>query len=383
MRHGPPKTTVRPGRASPKGRAVQRGPAAPRKAPPGAKAAKGAASPPAWSEPLSVFLTEPGAADLAFLELKHLKIVVRKARPTRLHLRNYDMLVLPGHLATPKNGVSRLCTNILRAPIFGKSAITARQLDELANLFTARGYRKLVSSVAGSKFNRPDLMRWLKTELGRRGVSLSESGRSIWLIVVDEFFYFSEEIQNYHDAPGRSEIAFRSGALPPTIAAAMAFAAQLKPGEIVWDPVAGSGNLLNEVFAQAPDAFGMATEIDPVAAAALEQRFAGRPRIWIAEADAATVALPMDGLSLTIANLPFGVRYKAAEGNPDFYAGVIANSLAHAGADWRGLFLTSDGAAMTEAARRHGLAPALVAELTVRGMKAGVWKLARGARPAA
>ena len=38
---------------------------------------------------------------------------------------------------------------------------------------------------------------------------------------------------------------------------------------------------------------------------------------------------------------------------------------------------------MTEAARRHGLTPALVAELTVRGMKAGVWKLARGARPAA
>ena len=67
----------------------------------------------------------------------------------------------------------------------------------------------------------------------------------------------------------------------------------------------------------------------------------------------------------------------------DFLEEIRNLKLVHAGADWRGLFLTSDGAAMTEAARRHGLAPALVAELTVRGMKAGVWKLARGARPAA
>ena len=187
----------------------------------------------------------------------------------------------------------------------------------------------------------------------RRGIQFAQSGRAIWLLVVDEAFYFGEERQNHHDAPGRRESAARSGALPPTIAAAMAFAAKLRAGETVWDPTAGTGNLLAEVAALAPDATLLATDVDPEAARTLERRLsAAKP--WVSQADAATVALPTHALSLTIANLPFGRRYVAEGGNAAFYAGVMANSLKHAGPTWRGVLLASDAAAMREAARRPG-----------------------------
>jgi hypothetical protein len=346
----------------------------PRRGPTKAVGKPSSARPPA-SDPLYVFLTEPGLADLTLLELKHRKLAPRKARPLRLHLRSHDMLVLPGHLVDVARGRSRLCTNVLRAPIFGRGDITPPQLDRLAALFKAGAYRRLVSSVAGERFVRPDLMRWLERELARRDVALRESGKAIWLMVVDQAFYFGEELQNHHDAPGRGESATRSGALPPTIAAAMAFAAQLGADETVWDPTAGSGNLLSEVQALASSATLMASDVDPAVVGALARRFPRSP--YIAQADAAAADLPTRALTLTIANLPFGHRYQVKGGAADLYAGILQISLRHAGESWRGLFLTSDGAALRDAARRTGLSLNSLADIKVRGMAATIWKVER------
>ena len=85
--------------------------------------------------PLFVFLAEPGLGDLALAELKHLKLVARQARPLRLNLRSHDMLVLPGGLVDIGRARSRLCTNVLAAPVFGRGAITPGQLDHLAAVF--------------------------------------------------------------------------------------------------------------------------------------------------------------------------------------------------------------------------------------------------------
>ena len=79
--------------------------------------------------PLYLFLTEPGLSKLALLELRHRKLLTRKARPLRLNLRNYDVLVLPSDVVFASAGVSRLCTNVLRASVFGRSAVTPKQLD--------------------------------------------------------------------------------------------------------------------------------------------------------------------------------------------------------------------------------------------------------------
>ena len=328
------------------------------------------------ARPLYLFLTEPGLASLALLELKRLKMVDRKARPTRLCLRNHDVLVLPSQVVAPDAGISRLCTNVLRAPVFGRAAITPKQLDVLAAMFQQGRSQRLVSSLAGDRFNRLDLARWVRQQLLSRGVRLSESGRAVWMIVVDESFYFCEELQNYHDAPGRDQASPRSGALPPTIGAAMVFAAQPLAADVVWEPVAGSGGLVSEFLRQS-DAAVLATDIDADAVAALRLRFAQTPRLWLASGDAATLRLPRRDITLTMANLPFGVRYKSAGGNAALYAAILRNSLQHAAGVWRGVFLTSDGAAMTTAARETGVAATTLAEVTVRGLRAAIWKLER------
>ena len=326
--------------------------------------------------PLYLFLTEPGLSRLALLELRHRRLVTRKARPLRLNLRNYDVLVLPSDVVSADAGVSRLCTNVLRASVFGRSAVTPKQLDNLAALFRRGRYRRLVSSLAGDHFNRLDTARWVRQQLLARGVALAEGGRAIWMIVVDETFYFCEEVQNYHDAPGRDRASSRSGALPPTIGAAMVFAAQLSANDVVWEPTAGSGGLVSEVLGQS-DVPILATDIDPDAVAALQRRFSGFDRLWIASGDAASAMLPRLDLTLTIANLPFGKRYASPGGNAALYLAILRNSLRHARGRWRGVFLTSDGEALSEASRQAGLAASIVAEIKVRGLSAAIWRLDR------
>jgi len=327
--------------------------------------------------PLYLFLTEPGLSGLALLELRHLKLAARKARPLKLQLRNHDVLVLPSDVVSPVAGVSRLCTNVLRAGIFGRSAVTPRQLDTLAALFRQGGYRRLVSSLAGDHFNRLDLARWVRQQLAARGVALAESGRAVWMIVAGERFYFCEELQNYHDAPSRDRASTRSGALPPTIGAAMVFAAQVSASDVAWEPTAGSGGLVGELLSGSGASAVLATDVDAAAVAALRQRFADAGRLWTACADAGVAALPRADVSLTIANLPFGAHYKSQGGNAALYSAILRNSLRHARAGWRGVFLTSDASAMTEAARRAGLAASVAAEVKVRGMGAAIWKLER------
>lgn len=344
---------------------------APRHDSPAGKPAK------ALQRPLYVFLSEPGLSGLALLELRHLKLVDRKARPLRLKLRNYDLLVLPGDVVSVGAGRSRLCTNVLRASIFGRSAVTPRQLDNLAVLFRQGRYKRLVGSVAGHGFNRMDMMRWVRRQLEARGVALADAGRAIWMIVVDDNFYFCEELQNYHDAPGRDRASSRSGALPPTIGAAMVFAAELSADDVVWEPIAGSGGLLNELLRQQVEAPVLATDIDAEAVTALRQRFAEVVPLWIACGDAGSMALPRQDVTLTIANLPFGNRYKSAGGNMALYADIFRNSVQHARGRWRGVFLTSDGEAMAEAARQAGVAASVVADVKVRGLPASIWKLER------
>jgi|SRR5579871_84422 len=360
-----------------KGRNAARLPARP-PTPRGAGRAPERAAPKPAAEPLYLFLTEPGLAALATAELKHLKMIERRARPQRLFTRSHDVLVLPGHLAHVAQARSRICTNVLAAPIFGRGEITPRAFDRLAALMRESKGRRIVSTVAGAAFDRPSQMRRIERELERRGVSLAESGRAVWLIVVDQAFYFGVERQNHHDAPGRGASAARSGALPPTVAAAMAFAAKLGAGERVWDATAGTGNLLAEVLALSPDAQVMATDTDAAAVRELERRLHAAPKPWIRRADAAEVGLPL-APTLTIANLPFGKRYEAAGGNAALYAAVLANALRQAAPAWRGIFLASDAAAMRDAARANGLALSEVAQIKLRGLPATIWRAERGA----
>ncbi len=366
----------KPGPARPGGRPAQsRGltpKAAPAKAPARRDAQGGGGERPLW-----LFLTEPGIADLALKELKARKVVGQKTRATKLFLRNYDMLVIPdSQVAAPPKDL-RLSLHALAAPVFGRRNITEGQLMRLAGAWSRERADGLVSSVAGSAFVRQDLMRWLGKQLLALGIETEGAGkRPCWLIVVDEAYYFGFPRFNHHEAQSRDRPQDRTGALPPTIAAALLFAAKPGPGEVIWDPVCGSGTLLREARAMAPKAVLIGTDADPAAIALAATLLGDTAQLKVA--DAASADPGRDDVTLTIANLPWGVQYESEGGNAAFYEALLRNALASAAPTWRGVFITSDGPALRAAVRAvGGLSAREAATPKVRGREAGIWIVER------
>ena len=211
--------------------------------------------------------------------------------------------------------------------------------------------------------------------LSARGVRLAgQAGTAIWLLAVDEKYYLGFPRFNYHDAKGRGRSSDREGSLPPVIAAAMMFAAKPAPGEVIWDPVMGTGTLLAEAMALAPGAALIGTDIDPAAVSDARKRFERRSDIRLLQNDAAHAELGDARLTLTIANLPFGKKFKSATGNRALYETVLRRSLAQAAENWRACLLTSDEDALQAAVAAVGhLALTEITHVDVRGTKASIW----------
>lgn len=324
-----------------------------------------------------LFLSEPGLTDLAMKELKARKVIARNARPTRLALRNQDAVLLPDAVVTGAPKGLRLTLNALNVPVFGRTGITPGQLERLAAAFAREKADGLTSTVMGTGFARQDLVRWVSKQLAERGVSLSpEPERPCWLIVVDQAFYFGFQRFNHHDLTGRADSPDRSGALPQTIAAATVFAANPSPAEVIWDPVCGSGSLLVEAAAASPGSTLIGSDVDAEALEIAGARLGGKAAL--VEANAAVADPGRADITLTLANLPWGKRYESEGGNQAFYAAVLKNALAHAAPDWRGVFITSDDAALRKAALAVGkLSVEGMARPKVRGVEAGIWRVTR------
>jgi predicted RNA methylase len=329
--------------------------------------------------PLWLFLTEPGLGPLLVKELKFLDAVGQKAQLTKLHLRNYDLLVAPDAVVGAPKVAPRLALHVLTCPVFGRERVTERQLELLAKFAIREKAGRLVTSIAGAQLSRPEFTQWIVRGLADRGVTLSdESARSMWLLAVDEKYYLGFPRFNYHDAKGRDRLSEREGSLPPAIAAAIVFAAKPGSAEVIWDPVMGTGTVLAEAAAFAPDARLIGTDIDPTAVAAARKRLGRRDGVRLLQNDAAHAELGDARLTLTLANLPFGKRSKSAGGNRALYESILRRSLAQSAENWRACVLTSDDEALRAAVEAAGnLALTEIAEVAVRGLKAAIWLVTR------
>lgn len=336
---------------------------------------------PTGNSPLWLLLSEPGLSRLLTLELKHRDVLRQKTRTKVLYMRSYDLTIVPPVQVLSDFQGSRIIRSALRCPVFGRSRMSEAQLDLLASECARAGCRSFVSSVAGSHFQRQDFNRWVLKQIKERGVKLEAGpGRSqLWLIIVDDDYFFGFETFNHHQAPGRDREGDREASLPATTAAAMVFASHLGPQDVVWDPVVGSGVLLREAAYYRPQAFFIGTDIDPEAVNLAERRLANvQAPIDIRTGDARTIYLGRTDISLTLANLPWGKQFSVAEGNEAFYKAVLENSLRHASAKWRGCFLTSDETALRAAA--SGVAGAKMGAVTkteVRGQSASICMVER------
>ena len=325
--------------------------------------------------PLWLFLSEPGLGGLLMKELKFRDVIRQKARPQSWHLRNYDLLVFPDSQIVGPANTSRIALDVLVCPVFGRYKISDRQLDRLAAVAKAEGCDGLVSSVAGTSFQRQDIMRWLEARLGERGARFTrESTRPLRLFIIDESYYFGFAFFNCHQAPGRARDADRHGSLPLTIAAAMCFAANPQTHEVVWDPVAGTGTLLREFAALESEAVLIGSDIDARAIEVAKANLTGIPNVEVHIADSSKHALGRSNLTLTLANLPFGKQFGSPELNASIYEGIFRSSLAHAAPNWRACVITSDERSLDTAINAiPTLSRQKLIAVRVRGREAGIY----------
>jgi tRNA G10 N-methylase Trm11 len=259
------------------------------------------------------------------------------------------------------------------SPVFGRERVSERQLDLLAERIRRESSASLARSIAGDALSGRDFEQFVMRGIAARGVRFTHaSDKPVWLLAVDEKYYFGFPRFNFHDVPGRQRTSEREGSLPSVVAAAMVFAAKPGKDEVIWDPVMGTGTVLNEAAYMAPGAHLIGSDIDPEAVDLAKKRLPRQCRVRVLQGDVARVRLD-ELVSLTVANLPFGKRFKPAGGNALFYETVLRRSLEHSGNAWRGCFLTSDAGSLRTAVEAiGGLAISEVARPTVRGTQAAI-----------
>jgi SAM-dependent methyltransferase len=315
----------------------------------------------------------PGLARVALAELRFRKVIPRAASPTILHQRNHDLIFI-GHVGEqPPGPALRIAEEAHTCPLFGRYKITQTQLERLAGLLHARSrpYR-LVVTADGAHFPRQETKRWLAHELQRWHVTLTEDPAEqniLWMFCVDEAYYFGLPRFTAADAAFRDRrVAERQGALPPTIAAALAFLGEPRPTDTILDPVCGTGTLLAEAHAYAPEAALIGIDRDADALEAARQNLA-QVRVRLVQGDGARTGLPSGVVSLFLANLPFGKQFGDRQTNRGLYDSLLAEMTRLALPDGaRAVLLTSDVAALDGAlAARVRLKAQQRATVKVRG----------------
>ena len=175
----------------------------------------------------------------------------------------------------------------------------------------------------------------------------------VWLFCIDQDYYFAiPQIKSRQIDSRDSRVAERAGALPPPVAAAMAFASLPRNTDTVLDPVCGSGTLLAEFHAYAPLAYLHGLDIDPEAIATARQNLNGVSDLALQVCDSRKTNLQPGSVTVLLANLPFGKQFGDKSSNPELYRELLAEGLRLADpAKWRGVVLTSDTAALESAVK--------------------------------
>jgi tRNA G10 N-methylase Trm11 len=265
--------------------------------------------------------------------------------------RNHDLLFFNRLKNEERLALLRMSETIMRCPLFGRFKISKNQLSIMASELKAlSGPRRLVIQVAGRVFDRRDLSRWLTREMNERGVSFSENedDPEVWMICIDEAYYFGIPAFKEDQAAGRSaRTQERPGSLPPPIAAAIAFAGMPADDDVIFDPTCGSGTLLAEAHAYAPRARLIGRDIDPEAIAIAKQNLSEiREQGVTVDLKVGDSRLPLThetAVTLAMANLPFGVQFGSKADNPKLYEKILGALLSCAHKDkWRAVLYTSD-----------------------------------------
>ena len=299
----------------------------------------------------------PGLARVLQLEMRYRKCLPRGARPLVLHQRNHDLVLSTAVGATEPLAALRIADDAGECLVRGRFKVTASQLDRVAAACAGRDPWRLLVTAAGDHFNRMDVERFFARSLGERRVRVvEEAARVLWVHLIDESFYVVRQTFSRVQAHDRARAAERKGSLPTTVAAALAFAAELAAGERVLDPVCGSGTLLAEAHAK-ERALGalLGFDVDADAVRVARANLRELPRVDVRLGDGAATGLDDGSVDVVLANLPFGKQFGDVASNPALYRRLLVEMRRVLRADrGRALLLTSDGASLAAALRAFG-----------------------------
>lgn len=295
----------------------------------------------------------PGLARLAIAEMKFRRIAAADSKALLLKQRNHDLIFMPRAQATSRWDSLRLPEEIHDCLIYGRYKLSNAQIEKLANTLIAqkRPFRLIVTA-DGPHFSRQDIKRWLSRELQKRHVSVLDNAEAIlYIFCIEEAYYICSLRSRFDDLPDRkNRVAERAGSLPPTIAAAMAFMGKPKPADIILDPVCGTGTLLAEAFAVAPDASVIGVDIAEEALKAARRNLSHIQKCELIHGSGTATGLPDAWVTLFLANLPFGKQFGSRETNPELYRALLAE-MQRLGVPqlWRAVLLSSDVEAVESA----------------------------------
>lgn len=292
-----------------------------------------------------IFRCRPGLYKTALKELQFQNIIKKATKSEVLKQRNYDLIFIKHIELKNFKDLKKLRTidDAHIVLIYGKSSVPENKLKIASqNLKSFNIHNaKVVASIDGKIFKKFELLSWIEKNISKSKVAINKtSSNLITFFAVDEKYYLSFKIFGFEEAYLRNKTE-REGALPATIAGAMAFLSNPKKGEKVLDPVCGAGTLLLELAAINKNIIIKGFDVDK-RAVNIAQKNLSNYKTEISHQDVLSLKNLPTGYDILIANLPFGIQFNTEDENKVLYKKISNLLEQNESKDFRGIFITTD-----------------------------------------
>jgi len=200
----------------------------------------------------------------------------------------------------------------------------------------------------------------------------------IWGFYLDLNLHLGLRLSDHRMRYREGDPVLRGGALRPTIAAALACVADPQPGELVVDPMCGTGTILLEAVARNGEATYLGGDIDEEAVSIGTERLAKRgiqPQQW----DAQALPVAERTVDCIICNLPFGKQYSSAKANEALYPALMKAWQSKLKPGGRMVLLTPDSENLERGLSACGMTWWVAGEVKVLGGWARIYRAGKGA----
>ncbi|RLE84973.1 MAG: hypothetical protein DRJ67_09660 [Thermoprotei archaeon] len=228
--------------------------------------------------------------------------------------------------------------DLLKPPVY--FAVEAARVGE--HPFTSRDIAREVGSVIQELKPSPP-------------VSLDDPDVLLYAELIGDEFRLCVDLTPFMSLKDRGyRVYLHPSALNPIVARAMCRIARVQEGDVVVDPMCGSGTIIIECMLEAPNARGVGCDVNPahVRGAALNARAAGIMADFVVADVKSLARVIRPPVDVVAANPPYGIREKAVGGLRRVYEWLFEGSSRILGEGGRLVMLSPLRGLVEEAWRR-------------------------------